>query len=244
MAYPFFKEDKVDGRTQLTFTGTRLEIYVPSYYLLPTEELAQVIGNKIQSLGILFFKADGKLFELQIPVNIMFEFSEQYKEKLRLKPSLPIMEYDVFVLVKNDTFIYDLYYKQSFDDIMMWISKLVQGAKLPPTLPYSEVFSLYVKALQVTNINANLGIPALSIEFILSELYRNKRNLTRPFRFAYNGTNEYDYRMIKITKVPEMNSTFTALLGEDIKQQLVSSIAKFREGRVDRVSPMEKIIKY
>jgi hypothetical protein len=244
MAYPFFREDKVDGRNQLTFTGTKLEIFVPSYYLLPTEELAQIVGNKINSLGIFFFKTDNKVYELQIPVNIMFEFSDQYKVKTRLKPELPIMEYDVFVLSKNDAFIYDLYYRQSFDDIMMWISKLVQGAKLPPTLSYNEVFSLYVKALQVTNINSRLGIPALSIEFILSELYRSKQNLNRPFRFAYNGNNEYGYRMIKITKVPEMNSTFTGLLGEDIKQQLVSAISKYREGRQDRVSPMEKIMKY
>jgi hypothetical protein len=244
MKYSFFKEEKVGERTQVRFTGNKLEIFIPSYFLLPTEELAKVMGNRIQSLGLFFFKVDGKVYELQIPVDVTFEFSDQYKTKTKIKPSIPSADYDVFVLNKNDIFIYDLFYKQNFDDLMRWISKLVQGAKLPLTMSYDEVFSIYVKALQVTNINARLGVSALSLEFILSELYRNKRNMNRPFRFAYNGTNEYDYRMIKITKIPEMNSTFTGMLGEDIKQQLVSAIAKNREGRKDRVSPMEKIIKY
>jgi len=84
----------------------------------------------------------------------------------------------------------------------------------------------------------------LTLEFLLSELFRNKRNTSESFRNAYTGKNGYDYRMVRITKIPEMNSTFTGLLGEDINQQIVSAVLKGREGKDEKVSPIEKIIKY
>ena len=43
--------------------------------------------------------------------------------------------------------------------------------------------------------------------------------------------------------MPELNSTFTSLIGEDINNQLVASILRKREGIPDRESPVEKIIK-
>ena len=100
--------------------------------------------------------------------------------------------------------------------------------------------------LEVTRTNAGLGVPALNIELILSELFRTKTNMNKPYRLSYNGKSygKYDYKMVRITKVPEMNSTFTGLIGEDVNQQIVSAVLKRRTGVKERVSPIEKIIKY
>ena len=62
----------------------------------------------------------------------------------------------------------------------------------------------------------------------------------------YDGktVSPYDYRMLRIVKIPEMNSTFTGITGEDVNQQLISAILRNREGKKERVSPIERIIKY
>jgi len=243
---PFLKEERVDLRDQITFTGNRLDFYIPSYFLDPNEEFAVIMGNRVESIGLLWFEVDKKFYELQIPVKIQFEFTETYKKKARLKPGMPEIEYDVFTLSKGDAFLHDLNYKQNIDDLAVtFISKLIEGGKLPQTISYDEVFPIYLKALEVTNIT-KLGISAVTLEFMLSELYRNRRNNSEPFRLNYDGKriSPYDYKMLRITKVPEMNSTFTGLLGEDINQQIISAVLKNREGKKERISPIEKIIKY
>jgi hypothetical protein len=245
MALPFLKEERVGLRDQLTFKGNKLDIFLPSYFLEETEGIATIMGDKVETIGLFWFKVDNKFYEMQIPVKIIFGFSERSKKKMSLQQGIPDQEYDVFTLVNGDPLVNDLNYKQSVDDLTFFISKLLEGGKMPDTVSYNEVFSLYLKAMQITSI-MKLGISSVTLEFMLSEMFRNRRNLNQPFRLAYNGKNitEYDYRLLRIVKIPELNSTFTSLLGEDIKQQLISSVLRTREGKKDRVSPIEKIIKY
>jgi hypothetical protein len=246
MNFTFFKDEKIGLREQVTFVGSTMEIYIPSYFLNQEENMASIISDKIESLGLFWFKVDKKLYELQLPIKIMFEFSESYKETLRLKPNMPSMDYDVFVLKNGDAFVYDKNHKQSLDDLTWFISKIIEGAKLPPTVSYDEVVSLFARSLEITTIYSRLGVPLLTIEFILSELFRERKNTSNPYRLVYDGKrlSPYDYKMIRIVKVPEMNSTFTGMIGEDIKQQLVSGILKNRLNKKERISPIEKVMKY
>lgn len=246
MNFPFLKEEKKGLRTQLTFTGNEMEIFIPTYFLDKTEGMAAFMGNRLHTIGLFWFKVGQNFYELQLPVKIMFEFQESYKKTLKVQPVVPSMDYTVFRLKMGDAFVYDTNQKETSDDLTWFISKLIEGAKLPPTVSYDEVFNLFSRALQITNINGRLGVPFLTIEFILSELFRQKRNTSNPFRLAYDGKKltPYSYKMLRITKVPENNSTFTGMIGEDIKQQLVSAVLKNRQGVKDRVSPIEKVLKY
>jgi hypothetical protein len=246
MKFPFLREEKVDLRTQVTFTGSKMDIYLPSYYLESGESMAVILGRRVECIGIFWFSVGSKYFELQIPVKISFEFTERSSERKRLMPGMPELDYDVFTLTNGDAFVHDVNHKESTDDIIFFIQKLVEGAKLPPTLSYEEIMSIYLKALEVTKINSKLGVNLVTLEFIMSELYRDRRNLSKPFRLSYNGKSvgPYDYRMLRIVKIPEQNSVFTGITGEDTNQQLISAVLRTREGKGERPSPIEKIIKY
>jgi hypothetical protein len=246
MKLPFLREEKKDLRTQVTFVGSRMEIYLPSYYLESGESMAAILGRRVECIGMFWFGASGKFYELQVPVKISFEFSERESARKRLQNGMPELDYDVFVLTNGDAFLYDTNHKESVDDIVFFIQKLVEGAKLPPTIQYDEIMSVYLKALEVTKINSKLGVNSVSIEFIMSELYRDKKNLSKPFRLSYNGRSvgPYDYKMLRIVKVPEQNSVFTGITGEDTDQQLISAVLRTREGKQERPSPIEEIIKY
>jgi hypothetical protein len=242
----FLREEKKDLRTQVTFVGQKMEIYLPSYYLESGESMAAILGRRVECIGMFWFSVGGKFYELQIPVKMSFEFSERESASTRLRPGMPELDYDVFVLTNGDAFIHDVNHKESIDDIIFFIQKLVEGAKLPPTLSYEELMSVYLKALEVTKINNKLGVNLVSIEFIMSELYRDRKNLSKPFRLSYNGKSvgPYDYKMLRIVKVPEQNSVFTGITGEDTNQQLISAVLRTREGKDERPSPIEEIIKY
>jgi len=244
MKFPFLKDEKFGLREQTTFIGDKMEIYLPSYFLDDATDIARIISNRVETIGLYWFKVENELYELQIPIKFEFSFSERGKKRMRLKAGMPEIEYDIFILEQGDAFIYDTNHKQSVDDITWFISKMIEGGKLPPTISYDEVFGVFMRALEITKINSKLGVPALTLEFLLSELFRSKKDNSEPFRFNYSPKAPYDYKMVRIVKIPEMNSTFTGLLGEDINQQIVSAVLKNREGKIEKISPIEKIIKY
>lgn len=244
--YPFLKTEKTEFGEKVIFTGSKMDIYIPKYFLQPEEKIASIIGNELNTIGLFWFFADGKFYELQLPVKFSFQFSEKRNYTGKIKPTMPSLEYTIFTLKTGDAFMTDVSYKQKFEDLAEFISKMIEGAKLPPTVEYDEVFTLFARALEITGINAKLGVPSLTIEFILSELFREKKNMTNPYRLVYDGKrySPFGYKMVRIVKVPSLNSTFTSIIGEDLKQQIVSSILRTREKKGEKVSPIEKVMKY
>ena len=245
MNLPFLKKEEFGLRTQETFTGKKCDIYLPKYYFNKNDphSIALEVGERVKTIGLFWFNVDGKLYELQLPLKFEFEFSSKRQEKLSLKPNLPSVEYVVYTLEHGDAFVYNTKHKKDLDDFMEdFLKKFIEGAKLPSTTAYSDTLSLFLNAMVSTG-TMNIGLSSVSVEFLLSELYRDKGNMRRPFRETYNG-NEYDYKAVRIIKVPELNSTFTGLLGEDIQNQLVAAVLRTREGAPDRESPVEKVIKY
>lgn len=243
--YSFLKEEQFGLRTQLTFTGKKCEIYLPRYFLVKTGEttIANEMGDRIETVGMFWFNVDNKWYELQLPVKIQFQFSEVRKDNVKIKPEIPEEEYNIYTLYTGDIFVYDILHRQSIDNLKLIIDKFIEGGKMPKTTRYEDAFDVFLSAMEATNY-LSLGVSAVTIEFLLSELYRNKRNYHEPFRMAYNGKNSFDFRMSRITKLPELNSTFTGLLGEDSNSQIISAIVKTRTGVAEKESPIEKIIKY
>ena len=247
MNFPFLKKETFGLRTQETFIGNTCEMYIPSYFFNksnPDIAIAKELGERVETMGLFWFKADGALYELQLPLKFQFQFSEVYKKSFKIKPEFPEEDYVVYKLKRGDAFIYDVLHKKDLDDLKKdFIGKMIENAKIPSTISYNDSINVFMKAMQATEFTG-LGVSMVSLEFMMSEMYRNKKNMREPFRKIYNGKNPYDYKMVRITKLPELNSTFTSLIGEDVNNQLVSSILRHREGAVERQSPIEKIIKY
>ena len=59
---------------------------------------------------------------------------------------------------------------------------------MPSTVKYEDAFDVFISTMEATK-QMNLGVSAVSLEFLLSELYRSKKNEHDPFRMAYNGKN-------------------------------------------------------
>lgn len=246
MNFKFLRTEKKGSREQVTFVGSEMKIYIPRSFFSKNEDLATVVGDKIETMGLFWFEVDRKFYELQLPVKMMFEFSEEERTTRKLKPELPSEEYNVFILKNGDAFLYNTQKKRDSDEVNFFVNKLIEGAKLPKTVPYKEVTPLFLSMLGVTRLNGGLGVPAVSIEFLLSEMFRTKTNMSKPYRMSYNGKThgQYDYKMVRITKVPELTSAFTGLLGEDVNQQIVAAVTHSRSGRKQRQSPIQRVIKY
>lgn len=241
--YSFLRKETNGLRTQFTFVGNECEIYIPRYFF--DDEIAEIIGEYCETVGLFWFKVDGKMYECSFPVKMAFSYSETYSKKgFKLDPKIPAIDFDVFKLKNGDVFMNDVKVEQNVGNISFFINKLIEGAKLPPYYSYNDVANIFFQALVATGINGKLGVPALSYEFLLSELYRDKNNMHDEFRFAYNGKNYNDFKMVRLVKVPELLSSYTSITGEDINTQLLNSVIRSRENKKQKYSPLEKLIKY
>ena len=72
--YSFLKSEMVGSREQLVVNSDKLEIFLPKTYL---EEgyMAEQAGEYIQTLGIFWFKADNKWYELSLPLSFKLGYS-------------------------------------------------------------------------------------------------------------------------------------------------------------------------
>lgn len=243
--YDFLKEETIGLRHQLTFIGDELRIYLPATYLANDSGMASTMGENIETLGLFWFKTNNKFYELTLPIKFTFAYSRKEKYTGKLKPELPEITYDVFVLEKGDAFCYDINHRENVEDIMFFLTKLVEGGKIPQTVSYNDVLKLLLDALVATK-SGSLGVSSLTYELLLSELYRSKSNVTVPFRQYINENpgKLYNYKMVKVTKIPELTSVFTGLMGENTNYQIVAAVQHSREGRKEKESPIEKLIKY
>lgn len=246
MKYSFFKEEKVGVRTQITFIGKELKIYLPKTFLEKGSIFGTILGDKISTIGLFYFETEGKFYELTLPVYIEFLYSEQEKFKGKLTPKLPNMEYDVFILRKNDIFIHDIMHIQKVDDLETMLLKIVDQGKMPATVSYADTLNIILQLLLVSGVNDKLGAASAIIEILLSELYRNKNNPNEPFRKLITknkNASPYDFKMIRMQKIPQLNSIFNSLIGEDMYNQIASSVVRYRDKTPDNISPIEKLIK-
>jgi hypothetical protein len=242
--FKFFRET---GDT-LFLDAPFMEVYLPEAYF--QNSVAQMMGNSIVTLGIFNFgiyadeKAQtGKIYQMALPVDITISFTGSYKAEKKLKPELDSTVYNVLTLKRGDIFIKDLNIVQDSDSASRFI-KLLHGGKLPTDIPYEKVIDIYHKALGVNGVN--LGVPSVTLEFIIAELYRNKRDLSQPFRkVAGKGTvNMLEYQTTNLKSLAALNSTFTALSFENMNQSIISSVKKSRDNSKETISPVEKTIKY
>jgi len=236
---------------QVIFTGAYMEVYVPRFYF--DNGISVLIGDKIETLGIFNFKVfsseekknKAELHTFKFPSFILTEpTSTNYQEIQDLIEESDDKSFAVLKYYKNDIFIDNINVTKKSEYTQLFINLLHSG-KLPNTIPYDEILGLEMES---TNFNGvNLNVPATVMELIISEIYRDKKDLTKPFRFKAGKSGKvsmYDYKPINIKQISTFNSTFTGVTFEDIDYNLTASVNKTRYKKKEAISPIEKTIKY
>ena len=235
----------------IIFTGERMHIYIPKNYF--DKKLASYNGKFVYSMGIFLFEIttdekfnkniDGVFHTLKLPVKINFEYSSTFSCKKKIK-NFDEDSYNVFILEKNNIFM-DNIYKEQNPQVCKEFMDALHGGNIPKIVPYNEIIELYLDNINITKMD--LRNPSVIFEIIISEVCRYKNNMKIPFRKIIgkdNNISEYEYKNINIKSVPNLNSTFSDLAFEDLKQALISSIKKTKTGEKELESPVEKTIKY
>jgi hypothetical protein len=246
-SYPFFQE-KGD---QVIFTGNYMEVYIPRYYF--DHEISRFVGDKVETLGTFNFrvfsndqkKDKANLHTFKFPSFLVTKpTSSDYEELTDVVEESDETSFAVLKYYKGDIFIDNVNVTQKSDNTILFIGLLHSG-KLPTTIPYDKVLELELENTAFNGVNLNVSSTVL--ELIISEIYRDKADLSRSFRFKAGRSGKvsmHDYRPINIKQISTFNSTFTGVTFEDIDYNLVASVNKTRYNKKEAATPIEKTIKY
>jgi len=225
-----------------------IDIRLPKDYF--TLGIARMVGDTLETLGIFRFrvrmteKGQEKRYILNLPSPITILPQEVFTDKedgAEAEDAEGVPEQvKVFRMFKGDVFVESESIIRSPKNVEAFANLLHTG-HLPKTT-YEAVYHQYMQ-VQLDN-KTPLGVPSSTIEGIIAEICRWKRNSGEPFRIGLaKGAKDTDFVMSSLKNMPRLLSTFTGVSFEDIGKSLASGIARKREGRPNRETPMERVMK-
>lgn len=232
----FFKtiNDKV------VFAGDgELIYYVPEKYF--EIKAAEIVGERVQVFGMftyVVFDKSGKRVILKpfnaptmiecIPSNISKE-SNYLLEGTKEEKAYRLLHFkNGDELICSTKVPVDIAVLEKFVDIF-------KGGNLPENIPYNKIQDYVLKNAELCKFDYKVS--AQIIGMVISEIYRDDKDLSKPFRIA-NTDDMLAYKAISIDKVPKYTSAFTAITSDNADEAIAAAITT--KGHGD--SPLEKIV--
>lgn len=232
----FFKT--VDNKVIYTGDG-ELIYFIPEKYF--DVKAATIIGNKISLLGVFNYAAyDSKGKEIAFnlfnaPTMIQCIPNKIEKEtNYQLKGTNEPSDYRLLYFKNNDELICSTKVPVEFSTLEKFIDVFIRG-NLPDSIPYNQIQDFIINNADLCKFDYNVSNQIIGI--IISELYRDKNNLSKPFRLS-NMDNMLDYKAISVTNVPKYTSPFTAITSDNADEALAAAMTISGNGK----SPLEKIM--
>lgn len=229
-----------------------MEIYIPIYYF--DKKIAIENGDKFELFAIFNLKIfntvnpdrkSAKLLTFKFPSTIITQPNSSETEDIELIKGAGTQRYRVLKYFKGDKLMTTINVVQSIDNVEKFID-LLNAGKLPNTIEYNMVLNLFLKNLEINNVDLN--VPSVVLEAMITEVYRYKNDRSIPFRRVVGKANkkisEYEYITANMREIAELGSTFTALTFEDIDTMINASLNRELYNRDEAQSPVEKILNY
>lgn len=233
---------------KILLSSEYMEAYLPKKMF--KKGLNEVLGDKLSIMGLFNFKYSNNendiskqpMHTFTFPSMMMTKPSSIKEQEIELFEGSGIQKYVVAKYYKGDEIMSATSVVAEIGNVEKFINLLIEG-NIPNTINYSKVLELFINSMLINK--QNLGVSAVVLSVVISEIYRYKKDPTSPFRkvIGKGQAGELDYLAANARAVCANNSTFSALTFEDIDSMLVSAINKSRYNKKENESPVEQIIR-
>lgn len=212
--------------------------YVPEKYF--DTKNAIVEGEYVELMGIFnydVFNASGKARGVKLfkyPMMFRCKPSSITKDEMILKGTKTLTKYRLLHFLDGSELICSTRIKKSISNSEKFIDLLIRG-NLPENLPYDEIYKLIPENANMNGFKYPLNNQMYGI--IVSELCRDPKDLSRPFRVT-KSTNMTDYKSMPILQIPKYVSPYTSITSENADEAIANAI--INKSKTD--SPLEKVM--
>ena len=164
------------------------------------------------------------------------------KEILTLQLS-PDMDEDKYLVLKFEQgdIMMSTKIPQNSKNCEAFMDLLIKG-KVPRGLSYTNLYLAWMKNFQINGIDP--GVPAITIQMIISENCRSKDDPSISFRkvIGKGETSETDYRVHNMADICSNSSVMNALTFERFSQMLTYSLNMSDHPEQQTMTPLEKVL--
>lgn len=240
------KDDKVILNTPYA------EAYIPKDIMGDPEKgnpTAYFYGDGIRTTGLFnirFYQSDeepresAKLRTFNYPNTITMYPSDTENLTLQLDPDMDEDKYLVLKFYKGDV-IMDAKIQQGSKNCEGFLNLLIKG-KLPKGLNYTDLYFSWMKNFAINNTNP--GVPAITLQIIVSENCRAKGDPKKQFRKIVNnkGVSMTDYKVHNMVNICSNSSVLNALMFERFGEMLTYSLNMSNSDMKQNKTPLEEVL--
>lgn len=225
---------------KVLFSGEgELIYYVPEKYF--DLNIATIIGEYVEVMGVFsycVFNAQGKAGQIKpfkCPTMIKCRPSAITKEpKYHLIGTKEAKPYRLLHFKDGDELLCSKHIPKDVANVEKFNNLLIR-ANLPESIPYNELYEYVLMNAQLNGFSYKVSNQIIGI--VLSELCRDPKDLSRPFRYT-KMDDMNAYKAISILKVPKYTSPYTAITSENPDEAIAAAITTTGTGK----SPLEKVM--
>lgn len=228
------------------------EAYIPySIFGDPSDgnPVAYEYGEGIRTIGLFNIKIFNdekqpresvKLRTFNYPNVITMYPSSKVLETIQLDPDMDPDKYYVLKFYKGDA-IMESRVQQKSNNCETFMNYLIKG-KLPKGLEYTDLYFAWIKNFKINSQNP--GVPAVTLQTIISENCRSKDDPMKQFRKVINekGVKMTDYKVHNMVDICSNSSVMNSLIFERFGDMLTSALLMSETGVAQNTSPLEKVL--
>ena len=241
---PFLKRDG----DALLYNGEGQLIYaVPEEYF--TARVAEEYGSYYVLIGMFNYmqvNKIGKTKPFDFPTKFMCKPSsmEQKVSGVELNKKFGGFEdevlYRLLIFNKGDEVVHSVFVPEAIENVEDFFRLLFMVARLSNTIPYDKVHEYIKENMNLSG--SDYGVNAQMYGIIISEIFRDKDDISIPFRNGKNIDNDMKaYKTISMTKTPNYIDPYVSITSQYWDESLMSAVLLSQKGE-DKGSPLEKIM--
>ena len=214
--------------------------YIPEKFF--ELNVASIIGEYVETMGLFSycrFSKSGKQIDkpkiLKCPT--MIKCKPSYIEKInnyQLEGTKKPNSYRILKFHKDDELLSNTAIPKDVGNVEKFVNLLTRG-NLPDNIPYNEIHEYILLNAELNGFSYKVSNQIIGL--IISELCRNPKDLSQPFRYT-KMEDMLDYKSIRITEVPKYTSPYTAITSENPDEAIAAAMTT--TGNAE--SPLEKAI--
>jgi hypothetical protein len=228
-----------DGNKVIFSGDGELIYYVPEKYF--DISIAYTIGEYVELMGIFpygLFDKNGKKLKLgrfKLPSMFKCAPSSMSKESsLQLVSTKEPKAYRLLHFKNGDELVCDINVAQDYENVEKF-NKLITRGNLPEDIPYNEIHEYFLENAKLNKFSYKVSTQLIGV--IISELYRDPKDLSKPFRLS-KSDDMLNYKAISILKIPKYTSAYTAITSENADEAIAAAMTTSGKGN----SPLEKVV--
>lgn len=214
--------------------------YVPQKYF-DLNGVAIINGEYVELIGVFrycVFDANGKkgkVRDFKIPT--MFKCKPTLIDKVNnfeLEGTKGPESYRLLIFRDGSELISETSVTKDIGNVEKFIN-LVIRANLPDYIPYDQILDYILLNAEMNGFNYKVSNQIIGM--VISELCRNPKDLTQPFRYT-KMDDMNNYKAINIAQVPKYISPYTAITSENPDEAVAGALINTSSGQ----SPLEKVM--